>query len=428
MTASGQTTERLRTIAGEILRNRLFWICIAVWLVTRAAMVVQVGFWNHVSGVELQDVNSYESWSDWLAEGHMPTDDGWQYPPGAAFVMLLPRISGAAFGQSFVGMMLLFDLAGLGLIALLAGRKHRQSGIWVWLLAMPLLQMFPVLRFDLVPTVSMIAALVIIHRRPGWFGVLAGIGAAVKVWPVVVLFGEWQRRRLAIAAAAALATVGLTFVVAGISFDGSQTLFLDNQDVRGLQVEAVAAVPWYVRQMITGTEPNDVPRSGALEIGSNLADAVARLLKWLALAVLFAAALWWVARERAIRRGRTALASAEISRDFVFTLILLLTVVSRVLSPQYMIWMVGLAAVTLTGGSRRMTRPAWIVVGTVVLTAGLYQSPANLVIRNLALLAASLDATLGMIAVLRRPAVQPNGEAAQDHTISPSNSVRQVKA
>lgn len=413
MRPSDETPGRLTAIVRETLRSRLFWICIAIWIVTRVAMVVQVGFWNHVSGVELQDVNSYESWSNWLAEGHMPTDDGWQYPPGAAFVMLLPRITGAAFGQSFVGMMLLFDLVGLGLIALLAGRKHRQAGIWVWLLAMPLLQMFPVLRFDLVPTVLMIAALVIIHRRPGWFGILAGIGAAVKVWPVVVLFGEWQRRRLAIATAAALATVGLSFLVAGISFDGSQTLFLDNQDVRGLQVEAVATIPWYARQMITGTKPNDVPRSGALEIGSSLADAVARLLKWLAVAVLLAAALWWVARERAIRRGRTALASAEISRDFVFTLILLLTVVSRVLSPQYMIWMVGLAAVTLTGGSRRMTRPAWIVVGTVVLTAGLYQSPSNLVIRNLALLVASLDATLGIIAVLRTPAAPANAEAAQ---------------
>ena len=36
------------------------------------------------------------------------------------------------------------------------------------------------------------AALVVIHRRPAWFGALAGLGASIKVWPIVLLFGEWE--------------------------------------------------------------------------------------------------------------------------------------------------------------------------------------------------------------------------------------------
>jgi hypothetical protein len=415
MTTAGASLARLPEAARTALGDRRVWIWIGIWIVTRALMVAQVGFWNDVGGLELQDVNSYESWSNYLAEGHMPTDDGWQYPPGAAFVMLLPRIGGAPFGQSFVATMLIVDLVGLTLMAVLAKRTGRNIGVWVWLLGMPLLQMFPVLRFDLVPTVLMIAALVVIHRRPGWFGALAGLGAAIKVWPIVTLFGEWQRRRLAIATGLALSMVGLSFLVAGISFDGSQTIFLDNQGVRGLQVEAVATVPWYARQVITGKTLYEVPRNGGLEIGSSLADGIATALKWLALVVLAAAALWWLARERAIRRGRTALASAEISRDFVFTVVMLLTVVSRVLSPQYMIWMVGLAAVILTAGSRRMARPAWIVVGAVIITAGLYQAPANIVIRNMALLFAALDAAVAMVLVLRRPGDKLAGDGRADH-------------
>jgi Glycosyltransferase family 87 len=399
--------------SASVSSKTLIWIWIAVWIVTRALMVVQVGFWNHTTGVNLQDVNSYESWSNYLAEGHMPTDEGWQYPPGAAFVMLLPRIGGAPFGQSFVATMLLFDLAGLALIAILAKREHRDTGVWVWLLAMPLLQMLPVLRFDLVPTVFAIAALVVIHRRPGWFGFLAGLGASVKVWPIAVLFGEWQRRRLALAAVTALATIAATFLVAGIAF-GEQSTFFDNQGGRGLEIEAVAASPWYVRQMVTGEEVNAVGRHGSVEVGSGLADTVAGLLKWLALAVLIAAALWWLARERAIRRGRTALADAAVSRDFVFTLVLLLTVVSRVLSIQYMIWLVGLSAVILTAGSSRLARPAWVVIGAVVLSAGLYQASANMVIRNLALLVASIDAAIAMYAVLREPEAKLAGDGRAD--------------
>ena len=44
------------------------------------------------------------------------------------------------------------------------------TGVLVWLPAMPLVGVYAVLRFDLVPTVIAIAALVVVHRRPGWFG------------------------------------------------------------------------------------------------------------------------------------------------------------------------------------------------------------------------------------------------------------------
>jgi hypothetical protein len=387
----------------SLLSNRLLWIWLAVWVVTRALIVAQVGFWNDVSGTQLQDVNSFEQWSNVLATAHhIPTDEGWQYPPGAAFVMLLPRIGGAPFGESFVATMLLFDLAGLALLALLAKRTGRNVGVWVWLLAMPLLEAFPVLRFDLVPTVLAVAALVVIHRRPAWFGALAGLGASVKVWPIVALFGEWSRRRLLLSASTALAALAIVTGAAALAF-GDQTTFLDNQGVRGLQFEAVAGIPWYLRQTVTGTVPPTVPRNGTQEIGSDLADAVAVVLKWLGLAVLIAAALWWLARDRAIRRGRLDLAEAAVSRDFVFSVVLLQLVVSRVLSIQFMIWLVGLAAVILTAGTRRTARPAWVAIGAVVLTAGVYQAPVYMLIRNAALLFAALDAAIGMVMLLRDP-------------------------
>lgn len=423
-----ELANRVARTARSLLGDRMLWIWGGIWLATLALMIVQVNFWNDVSGINYQDADQYTLWSEILAHQHiMPPEDTWQYPPGAAFLLLIPRIGVAWFGviyqQSFIVMMVLADLAGLAVMVYLARRTGRSVGVWVWLLAMPLLQAFPILRFDLVPTVLVMAALIVIHRRPAWFGALVGVGASIKVWPIVALFGEWERRRLAISAIVAAAAIALSFLAAGILF-GGQSTFFGNQNVRGLQVEAVGSIPWYVRQTITGKVPPTVQRNGTLEIGSDLADSIAVALKWLGLLTLLLAALWWRARRRAIGRGRIDLADPAVSRDFVFAIVLAQVVVSRVLSPQYMIWLIGLCAVVLSAGTPRMRRPAWVVIGAVVLTAGAYQAPANMLIRNLALLVASLDAALGMVVLLRGSTTVTNSADRSQRTSSPPEAVR----
>src|SRR5262245_39066641 len=185
--------------------GRRVWVWIGVWALTRALMVAMVGFWDHETALNLQDVANYQHWSDVIAGEHaLPGGESWQYPPGAAFLMLIPRIGPASYGATFVGLMVAVDLVGLGLLALLARRTGKSTGVWVWLLGLPLLGTYPVLRFDLVPTVIGIAALIVIHRRPGWFGALAGLGASIKVWPIALLFGEWDIRRLLVSGLSAI--------------------------------------------------------------------------------------------------------------------------------------------------------------------------------------------------------------------------------
>jgi hypothetical protein len=391
--------------ARALLTSPAFWAWVGVWLLTRALMVIQIGIWSD-QGANYGDVEFYKNWANTLVEHHqMPDEDSWQYPPGAAFLLLVPRLGavfGASYQPSFVALMLLVDFAGLLVMAYLARRSGRTVGVWVWLLAVPLLGANPVTRFDLAPTVLIMAALVVIHRRTAWFGALVGAGAVLKIWPVVALFGEWDRRRLVRATAMAVAVTAVTFLVAAIFF-GDQSGFFANQGARGLQREAVADIPWYLQWSVTGREPEIVLSSGTAELGGHVAEAVAVALKWLGLLVLLAAALWWVARERAIRRGRTALADAAVSRDFVFTIVLLQIVVSRVLSPQFMIWVIGVAAVVLGAERTNITRPAWIALGAVALTTGIYLAPANMAIRNLALIVAAVDATLIMVRLLREP-------------------------
>lgn len=399
----------------SLLGDRRTWIWLAVWLSTRALIVAEVGFWA-TPEPRFEDVGRYEAWSHTLtAEGAFPGGDAWQYPPGAGLLMLLPRLVPAGYGEAFVGLMLLVDLAGLVLLARLGRRSGDDTGVWVWLLGMPLLGAFAVLRFDLVPTVIVIAGLLVIHRRPHWFGALAGLGAAIKLWPVLLLFGEWDRSRLLRAVLSALAAGALVFAVSAVAF-GDPAGFLSHTGGRGLQEEAVATVPWQLDQIVSGDPyPREI-RFGAWEIASPTADAVAALLEWLTLAALAAAAAWWWARSRAIRDGCRELAEAAVSRDFVFTVVLLVVVTSRVLSTQYMIWLLGLAAVVLSAGTARLRRPAWIVVGATALSTATFKSPELTLIRDLALLWATLDAAVAMVQALRRarrPAAGPGRQGAE---------------
>lgn len=381
-------------------------IWIAVWVATRALMVALVGFWLP-TGPQYQDVDLYATWSQSMADGGgLPNEDLWQYPPGAAFVMLLPRLSLEAFQPSFMVMMLAFDLVGFWLITRFAKEERRDVGVWIWLLGIPLLATLPswgglpLLRFDLVPTVLAMAGLLAIHRRPAWFGALAGIGAAIKIWPIFILFGEWERKRLLRSSLAAAVSIGAIFAITALSL-GNPFGFLDDQGGRGLQLESVGALPWKLREVVTGEGQQVEARYGSNEIASGSGDAMARFLDIAALAVLLGAAIWWRLRDRGIRSGRSELKDVALSRDFVFAVSLLFVVVSRVLSPQYMIWLVGLCAVVLTSRRTRVARSAWLTVGAIVLTTGVVQGIAiSLVTRNLVLLYASIDAAVVVSMVL----------------------------
>ncbi len=406
-------------------------IWIGVWILTRALMVVQVGFWLP-SGPQYQDVGLYHAWSQFMVDtGSLPNEELWQYPPGAAFVMLAPQLSWAEFEPSFMVLMLVFDLAGFWLMTRFAKEEQRDVGVWIWLLAMPLLACIqswggmPLLRFDLAPTVVAMAGLLVIHRRPNWFGVLAGVGAAIKVWPIFILFGEWNRQRLLRSAGAAVMSIGLVFGVVAM-FLGDPFGFLSHQGARGLQVEAVGALPWKLREVVTGEGQFLIARYGSNEIASGLGDAVAKFLDIAALVVLAAAAVWWRLRDRGIRIGREELKDVALSRDFVFTVTLLFVVVSRVLSPQYLIWLVGLCAVVLTSRRTRIARAAWLTVVAVVLTAGVVQAIAiTLVTRNLLLLYAAIDAAVVLSLVLIR-APEESEEGVAPRAKDPQGPVTEV--
>lgn len=395
-------------------RVALLWA--GVWVVSRAMMLGQLGVWRNSASIQFQDVAVYRDWSASIAHtGRLPTQSTWQYPPGASLVFMIPRLFGS-YEAAFIVMMILVDACVMLLLARMAMAEGCHHGVWMWVLGIPVLGSIALLRFDLVPTALAIAAFAC-AASPVRSGVLAGLGAMVKAWPVAALVVPADGRSGRRAAIASVATAAGVWLVSQVAF-GNPLSFLSNQQGRGLEVEAIAATPWYVAQAVRGVRVDTDLRNGAYEVYDGVAQRIAELLVVWMVILAVACVAWTVTRHRLVREGRRDLAHRSVGADAMFTAVLLFMVVHEVLSPQFMIWLIGLGAVALTFGQCRVRRPVLVVAVAVMLTRSYAGSwlqliagepgPAwLLVMRNAALLFAAVDAAVVMVRLLRSPSSAP---------------------
>jgi hypothetical protein len=305
------------------------------------------------------DVGIYQRWyACCLSHGAFPVADPmWQYPPGAALVLWLPGRLAGGYVNNFVLLAVGCDLVITLMLCARARRGGSAAGPWCWVCGVSLLGAVTVTRFDVVPVALSVAA-VCLAGRGGARGVLTGAGAAVKIWPVTLLAGtppgQW-RRDLA-AAAAVLAATCAVFGSAAVSF-------LAHQAARGLEIESVAATPLMIWRH-AGWRGTVAFRFGAWQL-SGAHVAVAQDASRLCLVLAIAAVAGW---RLLIASGR-AQWRPEFAADAPLAATLLLLVASPVLSPQYLLWVIGLAAACMATG-RTTQRP---VALAVLAAAGLTQ-------------------------------------------------------
>jgi hypothetical protein len=395
------------------------WTLLGAWLATRAFFVAIV--LHRIRVYELRpsngDVHTYRGWSRILAHGHYPVHDPqWQYPPLAGPLLLLPRVlrdlSGMTYFRAFLVLAILADGIILAVLALHGGA--RLSGAWFWLAWPFLLGPIGFARYDLFATLAAVLALVVLPRLR-WFGTLAAVGTMLKVWPLFLLLALPRRR----AALGALATFGGTVVaclLGGLLIGGNQLSFLTGQSDRGVEVEAVAATPFHIVRALGWHGVSSRHRYGSQElVGSGIHAAATLCLAATAIAVGAIAVL-------ALRR-RPEQWDPAFGCDVALVVTLASVVTSRVLSPQYFIWLLGVGAVCLIQrGSRQRPTVALILLATLAthleypyawtgLKLSTPHTVAVLTVRNL-LLVAALGA--GFWALRRRPVETAEPDAVRD--------------
>jgi hypothetical protein len=298
----------------------------------------------------------YRDWHDVLRGGTFPlTDVTWQYPPAAALAVLSPTL--LPFLEYATAFFVLACLTDLAVLALLwrAGRGAGRSprGAWVWVAGVPLLGPTVYARYDVMVTAVAVAALLAAGRHPRAAGALAALGTLLKVWPALVLVGMRGRAPWA---AAALSGAGLAALFAA-TMPGAFA-FLTFQRDRGTEVESLGALVFHVARHF-GWEGEVLLNYGSVEFLGPYVGTVSAVALGLT-AVAFGWLLVW--------RLAASRFAAHTAADAAFVAVLLFTVTSRVISPQYMVWLIGLAAACRCFRASRMRVPAALVLAASLVT------------------------------------------------------------
>ncbi len=423
----------------------------SAWLITRLALADDLHWFGRRTSYE--DVSVYRAWAHEIVHTHhLPTGTSWQYPVGAALLFLLAEIGPGHYDRTFCLIMLACDLGITATLASVAYREHRFHGVWAWLIATTGFGPIILLRFDLAPTLALVAALAVLwrRRRAALFGSLIGVGVLLKVWPVLGLLAARTWREVLRAALWCGAMIALVTAVSSVYF-GDTLGFISNQAGRGLELDSVAASPWFLLDAFTRSPLRFQFASGATDLSGAAEASVASGLHVLMAVTAVAIAGWWMTQARAgdwvlsMRAGRRVMRTRtgphvtrtrtgrsvqrgfsggertdEGTSDAVLTALLWYLVLSPVLSPQYFIWVMGLGSLLLCARETRMQRPLILLGVTLILTRVLMQSGPQLyathlsgsldpttltclelVARNLALLLAAIDASRLMLR--RRP-------------------------
>ncbi|MGW4564481.1 glycosyltransferase 87 family protein [Streptomyces sp. NPDC004561] len=354
--------KRLRVTPGPVLALT------TTWLATRALMLWLLAHDDSPllsGGSVTREVRGlYFHWYGVLAHGSFPSHDTlWQYPPGAGAVLLAPGlVPGLTYFQAFVALTLAVDASTAAALVRVGGRPGRSlRGAAVWTGGLPLLLHLPLARYDVQVTALAVLSLLTLARSPRAGGVLGALGALVKGWPALVLLGTPRGRVTRSAWGWAVGAGAAALGLFAVSFRHPLS-FLRGQSGRGVQIESLGGTALNLARH-AGWPGRPSYQYGAVELVGPHVPAVATASLALT-AVAFGLLVLWRVRARCW--------SEATPYDAALCAVLLFTVTSRVISPQYMVWLLGLTAVCLTSRHTSQRPVAVLILLASALSSVVY--------------------------------------------------------
>ncbi len=319
------------------------------------------------------DVDLYNFWAKGLVQGIFPIDDSmWQYPPLAGIVFAIPQWIVGNSLTGFIAFMAIFDL--LILITLLITGLNRfntnsnttsfygLSGAWFWVLWPIVMGPLTLTRFDVVPTFFALLALIALSNkkvRPYLSGFLLSIGALVKLWPMLLLV--IYPKALLTKVSTSFISTAVLFLLFMSTWSVGFTNFLNNQSSRGLQVESIAASPFVLAKFL-GKNVEYPFQYGSLEVNAQFASQIAVMLNLLTI-IVFAVIL--------VLNYQNRLNYLDLV-DKSLVIVMISISLSRVFSPQFWVWIGGLAALALINKETKLKKVIILLTISAFLTQLIY--------------------------------------------------------
>ncbi len=343
------------------------------WIVTRLVMLALLALPEQTI---INDVLYYADNLAKLNDGSPLTEVLKEYPLPVLALVGLPWVlsfgNHIVYATLFVGMMLAFDAAFCRLLYVRAG-KQQSPAVTLWLASGPMMGPLMVTRFDVVPGILAGASVLLLERRPRLATVFVAAGAAIKLWPAVLLPALAAPAKTRWRVVATTVVSGLVIAGTIVALGGLDRLLtpLTWQGDRGLQIESVPALPLMIAWAFTH-DPwvVDFTRFITSEIagpGDRFLITLATLAT--AASLLAMAALWF----RAWKRGATI--SAETVGWIMLTTTGLLILTNKVFSPQYLLWLspIAIAMVAVAPrGDTGVRRFVVLLLSVGVLTQVIY--------------------------------------------------------
>lgn len=296
-----------------------------------------------------------------------------EYPVPAVWILMgLYRLGGGweTWTAVFVLFFLLLDAA----VAASLYRRGNAAGALFWILFTAAQGPIIWYRFDLIPAALVAWACLFLASRPAVAGGLIGLGAAVKLWPALLiapmLAPDPLRPGTARRRAAGFLAVGFGLAAASLLTNGWERSAspVTWQSDRGLQIESVPATPLMFLRTFTDDEswPLALSPYNAVEVVAGSPGVSTMLLVSTVLTVgTVALALWLTWRlVRNLAPSDPRLVPGILLA--VLCVVLGLIVSNKTLSPQYMVWLGGPVAVLLL-----RVRSGWLLRHVHVLAAAL---------------------------------------------------------
>ena len=316
-------------------------------LLTISWALLHTGFWDRT---QIIDTPNYQRYGDAVLDGQVPYRDfDLEYPPAALPAFVVPALAREDdYSSAFELLMWACAVAavvalGLALAAVDAGPARLYAAIAFFALSPLALGTVILSRFDFWPgalTIGAVAAFVGRRERLG-FGVL-GLAVAAKIYPLVLLplALVWTARRrgtreLWIGLGCFVGVLALFLVPFLILSPGGVAHSFGTQLGRPLQIESLGASLLLAAQQLGIYDATVESSHGSQNLAGSLPDTFAALQT--ALQIVAVGAVW--ALFAAKDRGREGLLAGSAAAVAAFIAL------GKVLSPQFLIWLLPLCAV-----------------------------------------------------------------------------------